>query len=194
MMQDKVVAWYSDSLSMSPHLLEVACGIPAVKELIITHLQAVSIPSPATVPSLILVDLPHGFAFQHLEYDRHQGASTIVVTHNRCPEYLEDLWDCRPAILLACDNLLGELVPAVERAACGERYRLTPGVPTRLTLCERLLLHRLARGWSTKQIAAKQSLQPKTVSNQVTLLCEKLYVPDRVAAALYYWGQGNLFD
>ena len=143
---------------------------------------------PVGHPAQFIIDAPLGFAFSSLD-DAHQySAPTIVVTHNLCPEYLEDLWELHPTVLLAGDYVLDDLQPALLRALRAERARLTPGEPTRLTPAERRLLGKLARGWSTKEIAAAQELEPKTVCNHISLLCKKLHVPDRTAAALYYWG------
>lgn len=175
-----------DALS---HLVEVACGIPAVTLLITNYLRTALVPHPVPHASLVLVDLPLGFAFHHLEQVHHHRLPVIVVTHNRCPEYVEDLWAMQPTVLLASNSFLDDLVPAIAHAARGEQYRLTSGEPTRLTPAERLILSKVVRGWSTKEIAAVHGLQPKTVSNNITQLCDKLQLPDRTVATLYYWGQ-----
>lgn len=172
----------------------ILCGMPAVAQLITTHLHTVQFTHCARVSPIVLVDAPQGFVLRQLEkFDSEQGA-TIVTTTNCCPEYVEDVWDLQPAVLLATNNLHDELVHAIVRGAQGERYRLTPGQPTVLTPIERLLLRKVACGWSNKRIAAVHNVHPKTVSNQVTVLCEKLHLPDRVAAAFYYWGRLDLLD
>lgn len=173
-------------------IVDVVCGVPVVTQLLHSYLDTVPMPY-ATVSSTVLIDLPVGFAFRVLPALQQQGAPVVVATHNHCPEYLEDLWACDPTILLAYVDLLHELVFAIERAARGDRYRLTSGQPSCLTSRERALLHKVAHGWSAKQIATAYGLQPKTVSNQITAMCEKLYLRDRVAATLYYWGQADLF-
>jgi DNA-binding NarL/FixJ family response regulator len=144
---------------------------------------------------LILVDLPQGFAMCELEKRNHQKTCTIVVTNNRCPEYLEDLWDLQPAVLLTSDHLVdGSLLNAIERATQGEHYRLTPRQSTMLTPRERIILRKLARDWSNKRIAASHDVCSKTITNMVAVLCEKLDLPDRGALMLYYWGRTDLLD
>lgn len=187
MLRDHGVARSVGGFDAPPRTVEVVCGVPVVRQLLRNHLDSVALPYAAVLPT-VLVDLPVGFAFRALPEVQQQGAPIVLATHNQCPEYLEDLWTCAPAILLAYVDLLHDLVCAIERAARGDRYRMTPGVATCLTPSERHLLQKIAYGWSTKEIAAMLGLHPKTVSNQVTVLCEKMHVRDRATAALRYWG------
>jgi DNA-binding CsgD family transcriptional regulator len=63
-------------------------------------------------------------------------------------------------------------------------------VPLQLTHREREVLHLLAAGQTTKDIAAALSISPITVRNHVTRVIEKLDVKTRLQAvvAASHWG------
>ncbi len=60
-----------------------------------------------------------------------------------------------------------------------------------LTPCEKQILALLADGWSNKVIAGLLGWAPNTLSKQVSILYEKLNLPQernrRVSAARQYW-------
>ncbi|MBA3946591.1 MAG: response regulator transcription factor [Herpetosiphonaceae bacterium] len=148
----------------------------------------------ATASILVLVDAPQGSALRELEHMDSKGQQIVVTTHSPCPEYWEDLWSLQPAILLVGDSLGVELHDAIKRAAHGERYRSTPGSSMVLTDPERVMFRYIARGWSLDRLAEARGVSSKTVSNMITIICEKLGLPDRHAAMLYYWGRLDLLD
>ncbi len=168
--------------------------MPAIEWLMTNSLNANGFRQEATASILVLVDAPQGSALRELEYMASEEQPVIVTTHNPCPEYWEDLWSYKPAILLVGDSLGDELHDAITRAAHGEHYRSTPGYSMVLTVPERLTLRCLARGWSIERIAEVREVAPKTVSNSITTICEKLGLPDRCATMLYYWGRLDLLD
>jgi DNA-binding NarL/FixJ family response regulator len=168
--------------------------MPAIEWLMTNSLDAYGFRQAATASILLLVDAPQGSALRELEQIDSKERLIIVTTHNPCPEYWEDLWSFQPAILLVGDSLGGEVHDAITRAAQGERYRSTPGYSMVLTVPERVMLRYIARGWSVKRIAEVRGVCSKTVSNTITIICEKLGLPDRSAAMLYYWGRLDLLD
>jgi HD-GYP domain-containing protein (c-di-GMP phosphodiesterase class II) len=78
----------------------------------------------------------------------------------------------------------GDAVAAVLRAA-GHRATARRDYPARLTAREVEVLQLLARGQANKQIAARLSVTPKTVSNHVEHIYSKIGVTSRAAATLY---------
>ncbi len=168
--------------------------MPAIEWLMTNSLNANGFRQEATASILVLVDAPQGSALRELEHMDSEEQPVIVTTHNPCPEYWEDLWSFQPAVLLVGDSLGDELHEAITRAAHGERYRSTPGYSMVLTDPERIMLRYIARGWSLDRIAEACGVCSKTVSNTITIICEKLGLPDRSAAMLYYWGRLDLLD
>ena len=65
--------------------------------------------------------------------------------------------------------------------------RLLLGETAQLTERERVLLHLLAVGWKTGEIATHMSIGDQTVRNYLSLLYSKLGVPNRSAAVI--WGR-----
>jgi HD-GYP domain-containing protein (c-di-GMP phosphodiesterase class II) len=78
----------------------------------------------------------------------------------------------------------GDAVGAVLRAA-GHRAPVRADRPAGLTAREVEVLQLLARGQANKQIAARLSVTPKTVSNHVEHIYSKIGVSSRAAATLY---------
>jgi DNA-binding NarL/FixJ family response regulator len=111
----------------------------------------------------------------------------VVVTFSSCPEYLQDLWDLQPDILIVDTKHGYDLSAAVIGAAKGEQYRLVPPGKTSLTSNERIVLRYVARGWSNKQIAEMLHIHEKTIINTLTAMYRKLGVKSRAEAILYYW-------
>jgi HD-GYP domain-containing protein (c-di-GMP phosphodiesterase class II) len=78
----------------------------------------------------------------------------------------------------------GDAVGAVLRAA-GHRAPARREWPSGLTAREVEVLQLLARGQANKQIAARLAVTPKTVSNHVEHIYDKIGVSSRAAATLY---------
>lgn len=139
-------------------------------------------------PLLLLFDLPCGFAFQQLAMPELGQGQVVVVTHNACPDYWEDLWDMQPAGLLVAEQTDTRLMEVLDQVARGGRPRHTPPAQSSLTVSERALLQRVACGWNNRRIARDLHVEDKTVRNSLTRVYGKVGVSNRVQAALYYWG------
>lgn len=172
----------------------ILCGVPAMEHLLASSLIAAGFRYTPEAATLLLVDAPQGFALRQLETLPKSGLRIIVTTRNRCPEYWEDLWDLQPDILIVSDNLQREVNTALLQVSKGEQYRVVPDVQSRLTGCERIVLQLIARGWTTERVAKYRGVSPKTVHNTMSNICEKLQMPTRHAAMLYYWGRLDLLD
>ena len=171
------------------YTFSLRCGLPALEVPLIWKLEADGLQHDPNASLLLLFDFPIGFAFQQLTRRDFGQAQTIVVTHNACPDYWEDLWDLQPAGLVVTDHMGGGLLEVLEQIALGGRHRRMPAVRSSLTLSERALLHRVACGWDNQRIARDLHVEDKTVRNSLTRVYDKVGVSNRVQAALYYWGR-----
>jgi HD-GYP domain-containing protein (c-di-GMP phosphodiesterase class II) len=110
----------------------------------------------------------------------------------------------RPAFAAsaAADRLRAEVSagrhdgPAVEAVleSAGHRPARRRSGPAGLTAREVEILRLLARGWSSKQIAAELTLSPKTVRNHTEHIYAKTGTPNRAAASLFAVQHGLLGD
>ncbi|MCS7289009.1 MAG: LuxR C-terminal-related transcriptional regulator [Roseiflexus sp.] len=180
--------------------LDVAlwCGIPELPQALRALLQPRGWRYAPDAPLLALLDAPFGYALRTLPAAALAHRQVVVVTHNPCPEYWDDLWEFRPAILLVSQCSLPALERALVHAAAGHRYRLTPhgqvsDLPlSPLTAAERAVLRALAHGRTNRQIAHDLRLSERRIANLATEVYRKLSLPGRSAAMLYYWGRWEL--
>lgn len=165
----------------------ILCPVPALVSLATDRLERQGLQFDPAATVMIVLDTPRGFALEALRSLAPARRQLIVVSWSLCPEYLEDLWDLRPQILLAGEDAPLDLAAPVAQAARGARYRATPGLATTLLPVERRVLQAVARGQSNQEIAAQLSLQLQTVKNIVAVIYQKLGIKNRSAALLYYW-------
>jgi HD-GYP domain-containing protein (c-di-GMP phosphodiesterase class II) len=85
----------------------------------------------------------------------------------------------------------GDAVEAVLEAA-GHRARRRPQRPAGLTARELDVLRLVARGLSTKEIAARLAVSPKTAGNHIEHIYAKIDATNRVAASLFAVQHGLL--
>ncbi len=89
--------------SSDRYTLALRCGLPTLELPLIWKLELEGLRFDPYAPLVLLVDLPAGFAYQQLEMRAFRQARVIVVTHNPCPAYWENLWDLQPAGLLVAE-------------------------------------------------------------------------------------------
>ena len=183
---------YTQRPASGRYAFTLRCGLPALEGPLIWKLESQGLQVDPHAPLLLLFDVPCGFAFQQLARRDFGQAQAIVVTHNPCPDYWEDLWDLQPAGLLIADQLEAGLMEVLDQVARGGRHRRVPPARSFLTLTERALLHRVACGWDNHRIARDLHVEDKTVRNSLTRVYGKVGVSNRVQAALYYWGRVEL--
>ncbi len=90
-------------------------------------------------------------------------------------------------------RLAGDAVEAVLEAA-GHRARRRPEGPSGLTPREIQVLRLLARGLSTKQIADRLAMSPKTAGNHIEHIYGKIDATNRVSASLFAVQHGLLSE
>jgi DNA-binding NarL/FixJ family response regulator len=113
----------------------------------------------------------------------------VVHSLNPCPEYLDDLWQLGPCVLLNGAQPQATLEWAVERTVIGQRYRQAARFTSSLIPSERVLLRYLPSGLSNKHIAKRLKLSDRTVRNRLVDIGEKLGLENRTQIAMYYAGQ-----
>jgi DNA-binding NarL/FixJ family response regulator len=113
----------------------------------------------------------------------------VVHSLNPCPEYLDDLWQLGPCVLLSGPQAQATLDWALERATSGQRYRQPARFTSSLIPSERILLRYLPGGLSNKHIAKRLKLSDRTVRNRLVDIGEKLGLENRTQIAMYYAGQ-----
>ncbi len=113
----------------------------------------------------------------------------VVQSFNPCPEYLDDVWQLEPCVLLSGPQPQATLNWALERAVTGQRYRQPAHFTSSLIPSERVLLRYLPSGLSNKHIAKRLKLSDRTVRNRLVDIGEKLGLENRTQIAMYYAGQ-----
>ncbi|WP_041330543.1 LuxR C-terminal-related transcriptional regulator [Roseiflexus castenholzii] len=141
------------------------CGIPDLQQALLTLLQQRGWRHNPDAPLLAMLDAPFGYALRTLPAAALAHRQVVVVTHNPCPEYWDDLWEFRPAILRASQCRLPALERALIDAAAGRRARLTPPHASPLTPAERAVLRAIAHGRTNQQIAQDLRLSARRIAN-----------------------------
>lgn len=132
----------------------------------------------------LVVDQPVGFALWGLD---PLPRPALVLTFNRHPLYLLDLFERRPAGVLIEPNSLGEISAALDFVAAGRRVGSPPTVPFDLpTRRERQVLRLLAQGHCPDDIARALGVKRDTVYNYLQNLREKLNVRSQHELVLNY--------
>jgi DNA-binding NarL/FixJ family response regulator len=179
--------------------LSLLCGITHLTELTKNKLSSLGFYIVSSASTKLVLDLPVGYGLSVLKSLKNDHEQVIMVTWSPCQEYLEDLWDLKPAALLAGEilqkqSLIDTLSEVMDRVSKGERYRLTSGPSTPLTRCERLVLHHIAQGSTNSDVARQLHVEQQTVKNTLRSVYRKLQVCNHVEATLYYWGMLYLFE
>ncbi len=143
------------------------------------HLPAVSLLSDAHAPVLALLE----------QMSPEERQRCVVHSLNPCPEYLDDLWQLGPCVLLIGPQDQRTLDWSLERAENNLRYRETNHFTSSLIPSERVLLRYLPGGLSNKHIAKRLGLSDRTVRNRLVDIGEKLGLANRTQIAMYYAGQ-----
>ena len=179
---------YAHRRSEDLRAFSIMCKMPTMAHTVTSSLEHAGFRFDTTATTLIMFDIPRGFALHMLESSREASRRLVVVTESPCAEYWEDLWDLRPQVLLVGRYPALDLASAVARAAQGDRYRCPPNVSTPLTPTERRMLRLLACGQSNQQIAEHLTMQIQTIKNTLVTIYQTLGFKNRSEALLYYWG------
>lgn len=170
-----------------PHTFTIVCGVAGLINPTAKFLEEVGLRFDPRANRVLVIDAPLNFARQQLKQLDGSSWYTVAVTANLCPEYIEDLWERQPTILIAGVDVQQEVTDAMLHVVHGRRYRSMPGEPSPLTVTERAILRYIAWGWETKQIAVRLGLAEKTVRNKLSVLYAALNQRNRSDATRYYF-------
>ncbi len=132
----------------------------------------------------LVVDLPTGFALWGLE---PLPSPALVLTFNRHPLYLLDLFERRPAGVLLAPDALDALSEALQLVARGHRVGSPPTLPFDApTPRERQVLRLLAQGYCADAIAQALGVKRDTVYTYLQNLREKLGAESQHELVLAY--------
>ncbi|RIH82401.1 response regulator transcription factor [Calidithermus roseus] len=137
-------------------------------------------------PVTLVLDQPVGFALQVLPL---LEPPFVVATPSASPHYLQELASYRPAAVLLEPVSPQRMREALEAVASGAVLPVEglEGVEP-LTQRERQVARLLIKGLSDKEIARELRVEPKTVSNWVYSLKQKMGADNRSQVALLYLG------
>jgi DNA-binding NarL/FixJ family response regulator len=166
----------------------LVCGAPSLESALIDQMETLGLQHDHSSATLLLIDVPFGFALRTLPMLTHPRARVIVLTDNLSPEYVEDLWEIKPAGLLAGTGLDRTLLDALLVVSAGERYRRTRVNGSTLSIAERTALRYIACGWSDERIAEHLQFAKSEVAAIIERVKAKLDLHNRVQIAMYYWG------
>lgn len=187
------------SATPEPAPLELLCGNLQFTTAVGDDLRSLGFRIHCASSIKVVPDVPCGWALHTLQRLRTgQELQFVVVTWNPSMEHLRELERFQPHVLVSGEllgpNLAVALKDIIPRVVRDERYELVLRGPALLTEKEEVMLGYLARGYSAEEIAAALELAEHSVSNRITTILSKLGVNGRVAAALHFWGIGQLFE
>ena len=137
----------------------------------------------------LVVDQPAGFALWGLD---PLPRPALVLTFNRHPLYLLDLFERKPAGVLVLPGSLGESKNALDLVAAGQRVGSLPTLPfDPPTPRERQVLRLLAQGLCIDEIAHHLGVKRDTVYTYLQNLREKLNARSQHQLVLDYLGCGG---
>ena len=167
----------------------VLSDLPLLSQVFIKYLEARGFGHNPSAPLCLILDSPHGFAFDTFVSSRPfpSGTRPVVITTNLCPEYLEDLWDLDLYGLVVSWDNTHELSKALICADQGLRYHAPSPASTTLTPIERQIFRLLVGGAPPKQIAEHLNRGYQHVKNTLTGVYGKLGLTSQCEAILYYW-------
>ncbi len=179
--------------------LEVLCGTTFLAGLAERCLSDLGVEVRAESTRKLVLDSPTGYALATLSAVDATRCRVAVITWNTCPEYLEDVWELGPHVLIE-GQALGALDPravlseALRRLDGSRRHRHTLGEKTCLTGAERTVLRGLAFGLDNRTVALRAGIKEQTMKNTLTEAYRKTGVHSHGEAVLYYWGLRDAFE
>lgn len=113
---------------------------------------------------------------------------SVVLTDNRCPTYLLNLWDLGPRNVLP----LTPLSDLVRLLATSASPLAAANLSSPLSPAERHTVRLIAEGHTNREIAQRRHVSEGVVRNTVNAIYRKLNLTSRVHIAFYYYGQWHL--
>ncbi len=126
---------------------------------------------------------------QALERHDQRRGPVLVLTGNRCPQYLQWLRELGWSVLV--DTWAPDMIErAARRTEAGGQVYVGPDLHDAPRLCprERLVLYAAAQGLDNHEIGRALTISVKSVANVLSEVLDVLHLRNRVQAALYFRG------
>lgn len=137
-------------------------------------------------PLLIVVDAPWGLAFS-LEADIRKQ-HTVIMAENPCGEFLADLWQLEPTVLIAGSMDLEEFLFFCKQADKGKSHNLAAEYQSPLTPNERKVLRLCAWCMQPDEVADLLGVSMGTLKNTLSQIYGKLELAGFREISPYYFG------
>lgn len=137
-------------------------------------------------PLLIVVDAPWGSAFALELSIREQH--TVILAENPCGEFLADLWQLEPTVLIAGNMDLEEFLFFCKQADKGKRHNLASDYHSPLTPNERKVLRLCAWCMQADAVADLLGVSMGTLKNTLSQIYGKLELAGFKDISPYYFG------
>ena len=177
----------SDEKQLEGSPLQISSG-----NLLLVQLFEAQLADTTTQPLSVIVDAPWGYAFEGTALV--QTENSLILTDNPCGEYLEDLWDLSPTVLIGREVSLKDFIFFVKQAAQGQKYKVCPTYQTPLTKSERKTLRLCADDPNLIRVAQKMYVSHGTLKNSLSHIYDKLDLQGLADLRSYYYGSGKNSD
>ena len=167
--------------------LQVLSGNLLLKQLF--ELQLANI---VTQPLSIILDAPWGYAFKAMSLV--ETPNSLILTDNPCGEYLLDLWDLSPTVLIGRETPLDDFIFFVKQAAQGHEHKVCIAYQTPLTKTERKTLSLCADNPNLSRAAQHMHVSHGTLKNTLSHVYSKLELQGLADLRSYYFGSGKNSD
>ncbi len=134
----------------------------------------------------VVLDAPWGYAFS--QQQALQSSASLIITDNPCGEFIEDLWDLHPTVLIAKQIGLDDLVFFCKQALQGNRLKIALPYQSPLTKAERKILRLSALHISLEEMSKRLNIGHGTLKNTLTHIYDKLELSGKEELGLYYLG------
>lgn len=178
-------------ISLSPLTFTMQCGSSTLSLRLVRYLQTFDFVQQDTAEVFIVFDSPRGFAITTLSTFLVRPAHLLVATGCQCPEYLHDLLDYAPDILIFQGDLERDLPNILFKLRSGTQLEQPALPPTPLSPVERQIFRLLVLNYSNQAIADITYHSIQTIKNTVSGIYFKLGLSNRMEAYYYYWGVWN---
>ncbi len=161
-------------------------GHSLISELLINQLEG-----KLKQPLSVVIDVPCGYAFKGIELVK-KHLNSLIITNNPCGEYIEDLWDCKPTILIAKQVSLDEFIFFAQQAAQGKSHKICSWYVSPLTEAERNVLRLCVTRKTIAEVSEFLSVSSGTIKNQLCSIYSKLNLRGLSELCFYYFGMDKI--
>ncbi|NOK59290.1 MAG: hypothetical protein GFH27_549283n251 [Chloroflexi bacterium AL-W] len=144
---------YDELTSIAPLTFTMQCGSNTLALRLIRYLQTFDFVHQDNAEVFVVFDSPRGFALTTLSTFLHRPAHLLIATGCQRPEYLHDLLDYTPDILIFQGDLERDLPNTLFKLLSGTQLEQPTLPPTPLSPIERQIFRLLVLNYSNQAIA-----------------------------------------